>query len=220
MSEEMILSIGQVLRGRNSTYRLLETLHAPTVFKAQILDSLAVSSELWGMLAVFNMSAYQCPVRWSKQHWNPPRKPWGENETTISFLGSARAHISAANTTFLNAIRTLVRACHVQMKRPQLRPVWSLNGWSTTCGKYRLNDFVKIQSCPRSYLDQYCRHSLFSRHSKTQYTRVDKRSLSSMAGTDSLDINPNNIFLSDIDSPSPIIKVGDLGNSEFLQSVC
>lgn len=46
MSEEMILSIGQVLRGRNSTYRLLETLHAPTVFKAQILDSLAVSSEL------------------------------------------------------------------------------------------------------------------------------------------------------------------------------
>ena len=41
-----------------------------------------------------------------------------------------------------------------------------------------------------------------------------------MAGTDFLDINPNNIFLSDIDSPSPIVKVGDLGNSEFLQSIC
>ena len=41
-----------------------------------------------------------------------------------------------------------------------------------------------------------------------------------MAGTDLLDINPNNIFLSDIDSPSPIIKVGDLGNSEYLQSIC
>lgn len=26
--------------------------------------------------------------------------------------------------------------------------------------------------------------------------------------------------LSDIDSPSPIVKVGDLGNSEFLQSIC
>ncbi len=46
MSEEMILSIGQVLRGRNATYRLLEALHAPTVFKAKILDSMAFKSEL------------------------------------------------------------------------------------------------------------------------------------------------------------------------------
>ena len=46
MSKEMILSIGQVLRVRNATYRLLDALHAPMVFKAQVLDSLAVISEL------------------------------------------------------------------------------------------------------------------------------------------------------------------------------
>ena len=46
MSEEMTLSTGRVLRGRNATYRLLDALHAPTVFKAQMLDSLAVSSQL------------------------------------------------------------------------------------------------------------------------------------------------------------------------------
>ncbi len=46
MPEEMILSTGQVLRGRYATYRLLNALHAPTVFKAQVLDSLTVKSEL------------------------------------------------------------------------------------------------------------------------------------------------------------------------------
>ena len=46
MPEEMILSIGQVLRGRNATYRLLDALRTPTVFKAQVLDSLAVKSKL------------------------------------------------------------------------------------------------------------------------------------------------------------------------------
>ncbi len=46
MPEEMILSTGQVFRGRYATYRLLNALHAPTVFKAQVLDSLTVKSEL------------------------------------------------------------------------------------------------------------------------------------------------------------------------------
>lgn len=46
MPEEMILSPGQVLRGRHATYRLLNALHAPTVFKAQVLESLTVKSEL------------------------------------------------------------------------------------------------------------------------------------------------------------------------------
>lgn len=82
----------------------------------------------------------------------------------------------------------------MQMKRLQLRPVWSSSGWSTTCGKCRLNDFVEIQSSPRSYLDQYCQHLLFSRHSMTPYIWVGKLSLPSVAATDLLDINPNNIF--------------------------
>lgn len=35
LPQEMVVSIGQVLRGRNVTYRLLKVLRAPTVFKAQ-----------------------------------------------------------------------------------------------------------------------------------------------------------------------------------------
>ena len=46
MPEEMILNTGQIFRGRHATYRLLNALHAPTVFKAQVLDSLTVTSEL------------------------------------------------------------------------------------------------------------------------------------------------------------------------------
>lgn len=37
-----------------------------------------------------------------------------------------------------------------------------------------------------------------------------------LSTADGLDINPNNIFLSDINGPSPVVKVGDLGNSEAL----
>ena len=46
MPADMILSRGQVLRGRCATYRLLNALHAPTVFKAQVLESLTLKSEL------------------------------------------------------------------------------------------------------------------------------------------------------------------------------
>lgn len=68
MSEEMTLSIGQVLQGRNASYRLLTALQTPTVFKAQILDSLAFKSDLLVLLKTVNISAYQHLVRWSKLH--------------------------------------------------------------------------------------------------------------------------------------------------------
>ena len=46
MTEEMILSAGQVVKGRHATYRLLNALRAPTVFKAQVLDNPTIKSEL------------------------------------------------------------------------------------------------------------------------------------------------------------------------------
>lgn len=30
------------------------------------------------------------------------------------------------------------------------------------------------------------------------------------------DVNPNNVFLSGVNSPSPVVKLGDLGNCKFL----
>ena len=41
--------------------------------------------------------------------------------------------------------------------------------------------------------------------------------LNNLLTTEALDINPNNIFLSGIDGPSPVVKVGELGNSEYLR---
>lgn len=58
----MILSTGQVLKGRNASYRLLDALRAPTVFKAQVLDTRTVKSELYAMLRVCNMRCASLPV--------------------------------------------------------------------------------------------------------------------------------------------------------------
>jgi len=46
MPEEMKMSTGQILRGRKATYRLLDALRAPTVFKAKVLENNSVESEL------------------------------------------------------------------------------------------------------------------------------------------------------------------------------
>lgn len=77
MPDRMILSTGQVLRGRNATYRLLNALHAPTVYKAQVLESSIIKAELYvrPFVVTFNMAAHGSLVRWSKQQWSPPRKP-------------------------------------------------------------------------------------------------------------------------------------------------
>ena len=45
LPEEMMFSIGQLLRGRDAKYRLLKVLRAPEVFKAQVVDSLSIKQE-------------------------------------------------------------------------------------------------------------------------------------------------------------------------------
>ena len=45
LPEEMRFTVGQIVRGRHAKYRLLEALLAPTVFKAQVLDSLSIKQE-------------------------------------------------------------------------------------------------------------------------------------------------------------------------------
>ncbi len=56
---------------------------------------------------------------------------------------------------------------------------------------------------------------------KTQYGAVHTGEcivflVCDLSTADGPDINPNNIFLSSINGPSPVVKVGDLGNSEPL----
>jgi hypothetical protein len=39
---------GQIFRGRKGTYRLIEALKAPTVFKAQVLPDSPIQAGLYG----------------------------------------------------------------------------------------------------------------------------------------------------------------------------
>ena len=61
---EMIPIVGQVLRGRNATYRVLDALRAPMVFKAHVLDNRTIKAELQVKLifARLDIIADLCPV--------------------------------------------------------------------------------------------------------------------------------------------------------------
>ena len=111
MPGEMILSTGQLLRGRHATYRLLNALLTPTVFKAQVLESTTLESELYITMTptIGDILAHRYPVRWSKRRWSPTIRPLGESKIAISSLESDRAHISAVNMISLSAIQAPVR---------------------------------------------------------------------------------------------------------------
>ena len=136
-----------MLDGKYSDARRLAARH---VYSPQVRGMLLISTIL--LAGVFGQGAERAAR---------------ENEITISFLGSARAHTSAVSMTSLKAIRVLVKIRRKQMRRPQLRLVWSSDGWSTTCGKCRQNHFDEFLSFPKSFLDQYSRYLLFSRYSTT-----------------------------------------------------
>ncbi|KAL8935218.1 MAG: hypothetical protein Q9211_004817 [Gyalolechia sp. 1 TL-2023] len=128
----MILSTGQVYRGRHAIYRLLNPLHAPTVFKAQVLDSHTVKSEF---------AVVKTALEPNKKDLRRER-----NNYLIPGLRSS----------------------------PYIRTQYDI-----------------LERDP---------------HSGGDPPQADE------TATAPLDVNPNNIFLSGIDGPSPIVKLGDLGN--------
>jgi len=54
---------------------------------------------------------------------------------------------------------------------------------------------------------------LKTQHSAVHTGKYNVFLVCDLSTANGLDINPNNIFLSGINGPSPIVKVGDLGNS-------
>jgi len=48
----MALTIGQILKGRKGTYRLVEALKASTVFKAEILPVSSTKAGLYSLMHV------------------------------------------------------------------------------------------------------------------------------------------------------------------------
>ena len=64
---------------------------------------------------------------------------------------------------------------------------------------------------------RFSKRLLFSKWNTAQYTQVCLLLLTKMP-TNHLDINPNNVLLSDVEAASPSVVVGDLGNGGCLMS--
>lgn len=101
---------------------------------------------------------------------------------------------------------------------PKIHRAWCLNGWNMTCEQCLVINSDKIRTSPKSLRNQSCWLWSFLKRSMVQYILVSVLFLfvCDLLTAIRLDINPNNIFLSSIDMPSPVVKVGDLGNSEHL----
>lgn len=91
---------------------------------------------------------------------------------------------------------------------------WYLNGWIAICGsvpsiKFRENsDLPKIVA--KSILEALVAIAEYKAiHCGAYYDCTN------IFFADKIDINPNNIFLSNIDGKPPVVKVGDLGQSEL-----
>lgn len=99
---------------------------------------------------------------------------------------------------------------------PKIHRAWCLNGWNMTCEQCLLINSDRIRTFPKSSRNQYCWLWSFLKRSMVQYILVSVLFLFAcdLFMAKRLDINTNNIFLSSIDMPSPVVKVGDLGNSK------
>ena len=99
---------------------------------------------------------------------------------------------------------------------PKIHCAWCLNGWNMTYEQCLLINSDRIRTCQKLSPNQSCWLWPFLRPSVVQYILVSVLCLFvyNQSTAKRLEINPNNVFLSSIDTPSPVVKVGDLGNSE------
>lgn len=98
-----------------------------------------------------------------------------------------------------------------RMKINTTRHAWYLNGWILICDRYRPTGSEAIQGCLESCPTRSCRPLNSSKCSMLS-VQVTVLLPFILPSTKSLDVNVNNIYVSDIDGPSPIAKLGDLGN--------
>jgi hypothetical protein len=91
------------------------------------------------------------------------------------------------------------------------RHAWYLNGWILICDRYRPTGSEAIQGYLESCPTRSCRPLNSSKCSMLSI-QVTVLLPFILPSTKSLDVNVNNIYVSDIDGPSPIAKLGDLGN--------
>lgn len=179
MPDPLILSTGQVLRGRNATYRLLNALHAPTVYKAQVLESSIIRAEF----AVVKTAV------------ESTKKALRRERNNYLIPGIRSSQYIRSHWDILDAFSSddRAQADETVTAPPGMVFEWmEYDLWQVSSERYR-QDSILPKVIARSVLSAL---ALL----KTQYDAIHT------------DINPNNIFLSDIDGPSPVVKVGDLGN--------
>ena len=89
------------------------------------------------------------------------------------------------------------------------------NGWTTICGTCAQSRTVRKRSFPRRSPDRSWKHSMCSYRVMRCIPVSSVYWEITLAVLRRLDLNVNNIFLTDIDSASPVVKLRDLGNVEL-----
>lgn len=170
----MNLGIGQVLKGRNGTYRLLESLKASSVFKAQVLPNSPIKSDFVVVKTEID-----------------PEQFWLKRE---------RYNHSLPAVASSHHIRRLFDVIKSEDKTDQS------NAHDSFCLVLEWMDHDLSKVCSEPY------------RSQSKLPRVIAKSiLSALAVLKSeynaihTDINPNNVFLSGLSQPFPVVKIGDLG---------
>ncbi|GIK02900.1 hypothetical protein Aspvir_006963 [Aspergillus viridinutans] len=174
----MALNIGHIIKGRYRSYRLVEALKTPTVFKAQLLSDPAIKPA--SVVVKTEPGPEKICLR---REWNNYRIPAIATSKYIREL----CDVISSNKEEQRAVEA----------DPEADTLYLVFEWMDHALRtvppfgYQINsDLPKV---------------------------ISKAVLSALALLTQLnavhtDINPNNVFLSNVGGPSPIVKVGDLGN--------
>ncbi|KAJ9394249.1 hypothetical protein DTO282F9_8816 [Paecilomyces variotii] len=174
----MALNIGQIIKGKYKTYRLVDVLKVPTVFKARVLPDLGVKST--SAVVKTELGPEKICLKRERDNYRIPA------------------------ITSCKYIRELCDVISSDSK--ELRAEKADSAINSLCLVFEWMDH-DLRTVPS-----------FEFRSNSDLPKIiSKAVLSALALLSQFnavhtDINPNNIFLSNIRGTSPIVKVGDLGN--------
>ncbi|RDL42155.1 uncharacterized protein BP5553_02134 [Venustampulla echinocandica] len=191
----MTLRAGKIIRGASGTYKLLDALKSLTIYKAQVLSGPRMNARWYVSITMLEL-----PMSYSNQR--------AVVKTAVAELENAALKREYNNYKIPDIasspyIRTLYNA------------LGSFEEDVRQCDAAAEDPLCLVFECLETDLQSLSSHQ-YRRDSRLPKI-ISKSVLYSTAssvvhmGLKRLDVNPNNVFLSRIDGPSPIIKLGDLG---------
>ncbi|KAB8339123.1 hypothetical protein FH972_022059 [Carpinus fangiana] len=195
----MALAIGQTLRGPRGAYKLVESLKAPSVFKAKVLPDSSINQS-WVVIKTYSNDNEKLTI--SREHTlfkNPHIVSSPYFRTCHDFIGQWEALPAAGSST---------------ESSPCLVLQWmDSNLSSIPYQTLRAKPHV-IRAVAKSILSAL---QLLTEKFKAVHTgkNIVRSSLLEWANKENEDINPHNVLVTDIDTTQPVGSLGDLGNVVF-----